>query len=156
MARRTIQLTEEDILVWADYISGRPVKETMEKQGVSYTAIMNRRKKVRDFLGQKFDINIYRLPMFGLVPLVLKSLIHNLKQNNSKVTIATAKGLGLFTGDNEWIEKLAGALENVGSNHFVFNLGTLDESKRRDIDNSLGAIFGRNGDNARSGASDRL
>ena len=47
------------------------------------------------------DINDYRLPLYGLYSLWLNSVVHNLKKNDTTMTIAIGKGLGLLVDKQE-------------------------------------------------------
>ena len=95
------ELTQEDILAWADNLAGTSVNVTAKKQGVSRQAIHNRRKKVAEFIADKFDINEYRLPLYGLYGLWLSSVIRNLKKNDTTMTVAIGKGLNLLVDKRE-------------------------------------------------------
>ena len=101
MGSKRKDITQEDILAWADNLAGVAVKITAECQGVTTQAIRNRRKKVADFIAEKFDINEYRLPLYGLYSLWLNSVIHNLKKNDTTMTIAIGKGLSLLVDKQE-------------------------------------------------------
>lgn len=92
-----VQLTPEDILAWADGLSGIPGKESAAKQEVSKTTILARRTKVANFIGEKFDIDQYRMPMYGLYSLAVNSVAHNLRKNDVTMTIAYMKGLNIFS-----------------------------------------------------------
>lgn len=101
MGRGNGDITESDILAWADGLAGVPATETAKKQGVSDMAIHRRRKKVAAFIGKKFDINEYRVPLYGLYKLWLNSVVHNLKKNDTTMTIAIGKGLSLLIDKHE-------------------------------------------------------
>lgn len=101
MGSNKAQLTQEDILAWVDNLAGMKVRLIAEKQGVSRQAIHARCKKVAAFIAEKFDINEYRMPLYGLYSLWLNSTIHNLKKNDVTMTIAMGKGLNLLIDKHE-------------------------------------------------------
>lgn len=94
-------LTQEQILAWADGLIGISSQETADKLGKHQNTIINWRNTVAEFIGQKFDINDYRLPLYGLYTLGLKSLMTLLAKNDGPVTIAYFKGIGLFREKSE-------------------------------------------------------
>ena len=99
MAKRKTDLTQEDILAWADNLDSIPTVVTAKRQGVSVEAVRRRRIKCAAFIAEKFDINEYRLPLYGLYGLFLNSVITNLRKCDSRMTIAYGKGM------NIWVEK---------------------------------------------------
>lgn len=101
MAGKKQDLTQEDVLAWADGIVGTPAQKTADKLGIHRNTVAIKRKKVADFVAKKFDINKYRLPLYGLYPLWLNSTIHNLKKNDVTMTIAIGKGLSLLVDKQE-------------------------------------------------------
>lgn len=101
MAKYRKDITPEEILAWADLITGRPLKESAEAQNCTAQTIINRRKRVQEFIGERFDINEYRLPIHGLFPLWVKSVINNLAKNDVTLTIALGKGMGYLIDKHE-------------------------------------------------------
>ena len=101
MATVAKDIMPEDILTWADYMAGTPAATTAKQQKCHPNTILNRRKKVAEFISQKFDINEYRMPLYQLYPLVVKSLIRNLSKFDVTTTIAVAKGLQLLVDKGE-------------------------------------------------------
>jgi hypothetical protein len=98
---RKSDLTQEDILAWADNLAGIAPGVTAKKQGVSTEAIRRRRIKCAAFIAEKFDINEYRLPLYSLYSLWLNSVIHNLKKNDTTITMGFGKGMNLFVEKQE-------------------------------------------------------
>lgn len=96
MAKEKKDLTQEDILAWADQISGVPATETARRQGCHENTVAARRKRVAEFIAEKFDINEYRMPLYALYPIWLRSVINNLKKDDTQMTIAFGKGMNLF------------------------------------------------------------
>ena len=101
MSRTKQDVTPEDVLAWADGLTGVATKESARKQGCSAQTIINRRKKMKAFIAQKFDIEDYRMPLYGLYPLAINSLTHNLKKNDTTCTIALLKGLQILVDKSQ-------------------------------------------------------
>jgi len=102
MKRRNNNLTEEEIVAWADSIKGIPTKETARRLGVHRNTILNYCKRVQAFVGDRIDLDNYKLPLFELYPLALKSLIANLEDCDVQMTIQFFKGLGIFVDKQEY------------------------------------------------------
>lgn len=90
-------VTPEAIMAWANKLMGIPASKTAKDFKIHRNTVTQRVKKVEEYVNSKIEINNYRIPLFGLYSLGLKSLIKNLKSGNPTVTIAFFKGLGLFT-----------------------------------------------------------
>ena len=101
MGNKRSDLTQEDIIAWADGVAGIKQQATADKLGVHVNTVATKRRKVADFIAEKFDINEYRMPLYGLYPLVINSMIHNLKKNDVTMTIAVAKGLQFLVDKNQ-------------------------------------------------------
>ena len=94
-------LTQEAILAWADGITGVSATDSAKKLGVHRHTVSKWRNEVAEFIGQKFDVNDYKLPLYGLYGLGLNSLMTLLRKCDGPVTVAFFKGLGLFTDKQE-------------------------------------------------------
>lgn len=101
MGKKRQELTQEDVLAWADGLAGVSAQDSADRLGVHRNTITTKRKKVAAFIAEKFDINEYRLPLYGLYSLWLNSTIHNLKKNDVTMTIAIGKGLALLVDKRE-------------------------------------------------------
>ena len=117
---------------------GEKVKDSAAKFGCTRQSIAARRKKVAAFIAEKFDIDKYRKPLYALYPLVLNSLIHNLKKNDVTMTIATLKGLQMLVdkqvNDNTNAVNLSNdeLTERILGRIGVKPNGTLGDSERSD------------------------
>ena len=118
MARPQKDLTQSEILAWADGLAGVPMTETAGRLGVSEQSIRRWREKVKNWIAEEFNINEYRMPLYSLYPLMVNSLIHNLKKNDVTTTLNLLKGLQITVDKN--------AVENTG------NLSNLSDDELRD------------------------
>ena len=101
MGSKKRDITQEDILAWADGIVGVSTKESGEKMNITSQAIRDRQKKVKKWMAEKFDVDDYRKPLYGIYPLWLHSVIHNLRKHDVSMTIALGKGLGILVDKQE-------------------------------------------------------
>lgn len=145
---RRIEITEHDAIVWADFVSGKSVQATCDSLEVSKTSVMNSRRKMKTFLREDFDINRYRVPLFSLYGLAVKSLMHNLRENNPQVTMRYFESMGILTGDTDWVHTLAKAIRESGTT-VVNNIqvGDVDlagrsDSERNGLRKSCATILG--------------
>ena len=79
-----IELSVDDIIVWADCVTNVPGTMTAKKLGISDETVYRARKKVKQFVAQHIDLDQFRIPLYGLYPLILQSLIRNLKACKEK------------------------------------------------------------------------
>ena len=91
------ELSPEEIVAWAQHVSGIKQYEIARSINVTQKTISNWIKKVKAFIGDKFEIENNRLPQYGLYPLAIQSLVFNLKRNDVQTTIAVLKGLNILT-----------------------------------------------------------
>ena len=101
MGTKRSDLTQEEIISWADGLTGAKASDTAKKLGIHRNTVGIYRKRVADFIAEKFDINEYRMPLYGLYPLAINSLIHNLKKNDVTTTIAYLRGIQCLVDKNQ-------------------------------------------------------
>lgn len=122
-------LTPEDILAWTDQMMGVSATETGQKQGCHENTALIRRKRVADFVADKFDINEYRMPLYAAYPLAVKSLLHNLKKHDVATTLGYLRGMQLFVDKNQTDQGMRG-LSDDELNAVINNaLGVKPDSK---------------------------
>lgn len=102
-------LTPEEITAWAVSIAGGKTSETAKKFKVTPRTIQKWIKHAREHIGEEVNINDFRTPLYGLFPLVVESLIHNLKKFDVTTTLGLAKGLQIF------VEKQESDVNRVGN-----------------------------------------
>lgn len=110
------------------------------------------RKRVKAFIGDGFDVNELRLPLLGLLPLAVDSLVANLKEHDVQTTLAYLKGMGIFLDKNESLEDLADAIRSRGhdaANVTVNVYNDLPESEQQQKLRNLGRIGDRLGNRFR-------
>lgn len=97
--KRQTKLSADDIVTWAAHASGMATKDIAAKQGVTSSAINFRIARIKKFIekeGGDFDINAYRLPMYGFFDLFVNSIQSNLLQHDVTTQNAYAKGMGIY------------------------------------------------------------
>jgi len=129
MGKHQINITQDYILAWADGLVGVSPRETGLKFGVSDQTIRNWQKKVAEWIAEKFDINEYRMPLYSLYPLMVNSLVHNLKRKDVQTTLNLLKGLQITTGDN---------ITNNPTVNIGVQLAEKQREKRQEILNRFG------------------
>jgi hypothetical protein len=148
--KRKIELSAEDILAWADKMSGRTVKSTSEALNETTRMVFLRRSKVQRFIeAGGFDLNQYRLPMFGLYSEAVKSLYELLKAKNPQATLFFFEKMGIMPGNTDWIDKIADAIKNSGtlvnvgvvSGAPAVDLSALPESERNGVRNNALSVY---------------
>ncbi len=99
--RKTAELTPEEIIVWAQSQAGTPQSQIAKNMGKGPATITRWLKKAREFIGEGVDIENFRTPLYGLYPLAVESLMHNLKNFDVHTTIALLKGLNILMDKKE-------------------------------------------------------
>lgn len=147
-SNRRLQITENDALIWADFVSGKSVQATCDSLELCKSSVLASRKKMKTFLREDFDINRYRVPLFSLYSLAVKSLVTNLREGNAQVTMRYFESMGILTGDTDWVHTLAKAIRESGTT--VVNnvqVGDVDltaraDSERHELRRSIATILG--------------
>lgn len=93
------ELSELSLTIWGLSLLGWKKKDIATELGVHRNTITKCIKRVEAFVSQKFDIAKYKNALYMLTPLWLRSLRNNLESNDSALTIAFAKGMGIFVSD---------------------------------------------------------
>jgi len=151
-AEPTLDVTNQDLVIYEDLILGRSVADTIEATGLSRAYIFNRRKRLRKFLRKNYDASRLRERMAGLAPLVVKSLIYHLANYDKEITLRLADNLGLLRESNELPEDNRGGTTIHGD----VNVYTGAESGEQSAvqDDNLSAILGRAAQGSRFSLSD--
>ena len=132
-------LSQEEILAWADGLNGTSISQSGQKLGVDPATVHRWRKKVGEFIAQKFDINEYRIPLYALYPLWLNSVLHNLKKNDVALTVAFGKGMQLFQ-EKTAVDAQIGAMSDADLAGLIANaVGHSPADKGVDSEGGLGA-----------------
>lgn len=147
-SKRTIELCAEDLIVWAEKLSGRTVTETAERLKESEGMVKKRRRKVEHFVkAGGFDVNNYRLPIFALYETAVGSLMKLLEQCHPQTTMFFFEKMGIMPGNTEWMDKLAEAIKQSGST-VVNNVhvgavdpATVPDNERNEIRKNLGGLL---------------
>ncbi|MDF1545600.1 MAG: hypothetical protein P1R58_10920 [bacterium] len=99
--KQKVALTPYDIMAWLDMVMGVSAQASAVKQNCSKNTITNRRQRVQEFVGDQLNIDDYRLPLFQLYPLMVRSLIANLHKLDVPTTMGVLKGLGVLIDKSE-------------------------------------------------------
>jgi len=100
--KQKIDISPEEVIVYALAETGVPVKEMADKTGKTRQTIYNWINRVREFVkSSEIDIDDYRSPIHALYPLWLRSVIMNLKACDTTMTIALGKGMQYFVDRQE-------------------------------------------------------
>lgn len=99
--RESIELNEQEIISWADSMAGASDVSIAKKLGIHRMTVAKYKKKVQAYIGDRMDLDNYKLPLFELYPLALRSLIVNLNEHDVQTTLQFFRGLGIFTERTE-------------------------------------------------------
>lgn len=131
MGRKKQGLTPDDVLTYAYYCSGLPLKLISDELKVSRTTIINRCNKIKEFIGREVDISMYRMPLFSLYYKIFKTFDYHLGRLDKETAFKLAEGLGILTKDGSAMKDLADALaKNKGDN--VVNVFSGEQSGKDD------------------------
>ena len=83
--KRTVELTPEEITAWAHSVSGASQANIAKTMNKGQTTVSRWIKKARKAIGEDVEIENFRTPLYGLYPLAVASLMHNLKENFDRV-----------------------------------------------------------------------
>jgi len=128
-SKEDLNITQSMILAWADWLANVPMNETALKLKCSIQTVRRYRDRVKEWMSQKFDINEYRMPLYRLYPMMVESLVHNLKKCDVQTTLNLLKGLQITTGDN---------ITNNPTVNIGVQLAEKQREKRQEILNRFG------------------
>lgn len=104
-----IELSPEEIMVYGLVEAGMPISQIAETAQKDRATIHRWLKKTRDFIAASdFNIEDYRMSIHGLFPLWLRSVVENLRQYDTTMTVAIGKGMQYF------VEKSQSDVSRVG------------------------------------------
>jgi hypothetical protein len=120
MTKDKNDITQSELLAWADGLAGVSDAETAKKFGVNRSTIHRWRQKIKAFIALEFDVNQYRMPLYNLYPLILKSLVHNLKAFDVATTNNLLKGLQISV--DKTINENPGDISNLSNDELTERL----------------------------------
>ena len=134
-----IGLSAEELMTYSLLQAGVPVARLAKDMGKAPSTLYRWRERIQSFVDNNLSIEDYRTPLMSLYPLIVISLVANLKKCDVQTTLTLAKGLGLL------IEKSEHDFKGLGGN-------TSDELKQQLAELGLipGAVTEGDEDNPRA------
>ena len=152
MSKNREPLTVEEVLAFADWMSGRQVKETQELLGLSKPTVIKYRKRVQEFVKEEgVDLNQYRLPLYAFYAKIMRTIDYHLTKFDKDTAFRLLEGLGILTRDGSAMKDLADAVTKSKGDNIVQVFSGEKPGKDDGILSRLGSI-----ERALTGGNNRL